>query len=241
MADDSAKNLYFARLAEQAMMYDDMSNIMQSVVKDGADLSAEDRNLFVVAYKQSVDSRRAARDILSRVEQMEEAKGNDEQARLALEYREKVERELHQICSDVHDLLMHRVLPAATCAEQRVFYQKMRGDYFRYIAESTSGDAKTNAAENARLSYTDAMLAARGELAATDPIRLTVALNFSVLHHEIFGNFDIAREMARGAFQAAADEMNGLGEDMYRETLTILSGLNGNILRWTQEQEQRDA
>merc|ERR1719213_378991 len=76
-------------------------------------------------------------------------------------------------------LLSDSLIPQAKDAESKVFYHKMKGDYFRYIAEFTEGDKKSGAANSAKAAYDDAMGAA-SELAVTHPIRLGLALNFSV-------------------------------------------------------------
>merc|ERR1712151_246199 len=104
---------------------------------------------------------------------------------------------------DVLALLTDSLTPKANDAESKVFYHKMKGDYYRYIAEFTSDDAKKKAGENARVSYDEAMQAATAELAVTHPIRLGLALNFSVFHYEVLGNPEEACKMARQAFEDA--------------------------------------
>merc|ERR1711976_301231 len=81
------KDVYFAKLAEQAERYDEMADHMEAVGKSGTELSVEERNLLSVAYKNAVGSRRAAWRIISSVEQKEKSKGNDGNAAWAAEYR----------------------------------------------------------------------------------------------------------------------------------------------------------
>merc|ERR1712146_122446 len=91
------------------------------------------------------------------------------------------------ICDTILGLLDGSLIPGAKDAESKVFYHKMKGDYYRYIAEFTSGDKKSGAANSAKSAYDDAMGAA-SELAVTHPIRLGLALNFSVFHYEVLSN-----------------------------------------------------
>jgi len=72
---DRDKNVYFAKLAEQAERYDEMADYMMAVGKSGSELSVEERNLLSVAYKNAVGSRRAAWRIITSVEQKETSKG----------------------------------------------------------------------------------------------------------------------------------------------------------------------
>merc|ERR1711862_809894 len=74
------KEVYFAKLAEQAERYDEMAEHMKTVGGLDSELSVEERNLLSVAYKNAVGSRRAAWRIISSVEQKEETKGNSDQA-----------------------------------------------------------------------------------------------------------------------------------------------------------------
>merc|ERR1711948_71505 len=126
------------------------ADYMESVGKQGEELSVEERNLLSVAYKNAVDSRRAAWRIITSVEQKEKSKGNDENAKYAKEYCTKVETELQKICDTILGLLSANLIPKAGNGESKVFYQKMMADYYRYIAEFTDGDKKSKAAENAR-------------------------------------------------------------------------------------------
>merc|ERR1712217_121021 len=99
------KEVYFAKLAEQAERYDEMANHMENVGKLPDELSVEERNLLSVAYKNAVGSRRAAWRIIMSVEQKEKTKGNDEQVKHAKEYCGKVEAELQKICDTILGLL----------------------------------------------------------------------------------------------------------------------------------------
>merc|ERR1712242_610394 len=153
---------------------------MEQVGKSGDEFSVEERNLLSVAYKNAVGSRRAAWRIITSVEQKEKTKGNEENAKYAKEYCKKVESELQKICDTILGLLDGNLIVSATSGESKVFYQKMKADYYRYIAEFSDGDAKTKAAENAKLAYGEAQKVAEKDLAVTHPIRLGLALNFSV-------------------------------------------------------------
>merc|ERR1712066_287648 len=140
---------------------------------------------------------RAAWRIITSVEQKEKSKGNDENAKHAKEYREKVEAELQKICDTIISLLDKNLIAKAGVDESKVFYQKMKGDYYRYIAEFTEGNDKSAAAENARKAYEEAHQAAEKGLAVTHPIRLGLALNYSVFQYEVLQNPDEACKMAR--------------------------------------------
>jgi len=239
MTDDRSKNIYFAKLAEQAERYDEMADYMKAVGTAG-ELQVEERNLLSVAYKNAVGSRRASWRIISSVEQREQSKGNDANVEHAKSYRSKVETELQGICDTILALLDGSLIPDAKDAESRVFYHKMKGDYYRYIAEFTDGDKKSKAANSAKGAYDDAMGAA-SELAVTHPIRLGLALNFSVFHYEVLSNPDEACKMARTAFEDAIAELDNVSEESYKDSTLIMQLLRDNLTLWTSDQEAGDS
>merc|ERR1711957_622289 len=108
------KSVYFAKLAEQAERYDEMADYMKEVGGASQELTVEERNLLSVAYKNAVGSRRAAWRIITSIEQKEKTKGNEENAKYAREYCEKVETELDQICGTILDLLNGNLLSKAS-------------------------------------------------------------------------------------------------------------------------------
>merc|ERR1712045_313942 len=201
------------------------------------ELSVEERNLLSVAYKNAVGSRRAAWRIITSVEQKEKSKGNEEQAKWAKEYCSKVEAELQKICDTILGLLDGNLIKTASTGESKVFYQKMKADYYRYIAEFTVGDTKTKAAESARQAYEDAKKVADKDLAVTHPIRLGLALNYSVFLYEVLQNPDDACKMARQAFEDAIAELDNVSEDSYKDSTLIMQLLRDNLTLWTSDQE----
>jgi len=197
----------------------------------------EERNLLSVAYKNAVGSRRAAWRIITSVEQKEKSKGNEDNAKNAKEYCSKVEGELDKICNTILKLLDGELIKKAGGGESEVFYQKMKADYYRYIAEYKDGDAKKQAAENARQAYEAAQGVASKDLAVTHPIRLGLALNYSVFQYEVLSNPDEACKMARTAFEDAIAELDNVAEDSYKDSTLIMQLLRDNLTLWTSDQE----
>merc|ERR1711979_95796 len=163
--------------------------------------------------------------------------GNNEQASYAKEYCGKVEAELQKICDTILKLLDGNLISKEASGESQVFYQKMKADYYRYIAEFTAGDAKSKAAESARLAYEEAHKVAEKDLAVTHPIRLGLALNYSVFQYEVLQNPDEACKMARTAFEDAIAELDNVAEDSYKDSTLIMQLLRDNLTLWTSDRE----
>eukprot|EP00932_Pfiesteria_piscicida_P001179 SRR837773.1115.p1 GENE.SRR837773.1115~~SRR837773.1115.p1 ORF type:complete len:237 (-),score=140.03 SRR837773.1115:88-729(-) len=208
---------------------------MEGVGNAGGELSVEERNLLSVAYKNAVGSRRAAWRIITSVQQKEKSKGHDENSAWAREYCTKVEGELQKICDTILGLLDKKLIPAANNGESKVFYQKMKADYYRYIAEFRDGDAKTKAANSAEAAYADAAAVAEKDLAVTHPIRLGLALNYSVFLYEVQSKPDEACKMARTAFEDAIAELDNVQEDSYKDSTLIMQLLRDNLTLWTSD------
>merc|ERR1712166_436138 len=204
------------------------------------ELSVEERNLLSVAYKNAVGSRRAAWRIITSVESKEKSKGNEEQAKYAKEYLSKVEAELQKICDAILKLLDGNLIAKSSSGESKVFYQKMKADYYRYIAEYTEGDKKSSASDSATGAYKAAQEVAEKDLAVTHPIRLGLALNFSVFQYEVLGQPEEACKMAREAFEQAIAELDNVAEDSYKDSTLIMQLLRDNLTLWTSDEAGDD-
>lgn len=224
---------FLARLCEQAERYDEMVEYMKAVAKSGEELSVDERNLLSVAYKNVIGTRRASWRIISTIEQKEELKGsNSTHLQEVKNYRLKIEKELEEVCNDVLAVLTDSLLPKAESGESKVFYYKMKGDYHRYLAEFASGDKRSQAADAAHEAYKKATDIAHTDLSSTHPIRLGLALNFSVFFYEILNAPDLACQLAKQAFDDAISELDTLSEDSYRDSTLIMQLLRDNLTLW---------
>jgi len=231
------QTVYKAKLAEQAERYDEMAEFMKTVASFGEELSIEERNLLSVAYKNAVGARRASLRIVSSIEQKQKSKGNKEYCEVAGAYYSKVAEELNKICKDILDLLDNNLIKPDNTdpskQESRVFYYKMKGDYFRYLCEFSAEQAKADVTEKAKQAYTVATEAAKTHLAPTHPVRLGLALNFSVFYYEILNNPLVACKMAQEAFDLAIAELDSVSEESYRDSTLIMQLLRDNLTLWT--------
>ncbi|XP_028771856.1 14-3-3 protein 7 isoform X2 [Neltuma alba] len=235
MEKERERQLYLARLAEQAERYADMVEAMKGVAKLGVDLTAEERNLVSVGYKNVIGARRASWRILSSIEQKEEGKGHELNVKRIKDYRLRVEDELSNICHDILSVIDKHLLPSSSTGESTVFYYKMKGDYYRYLAEFKSGDHRKEAADEALRAYEAASSTAASDLPPTHPIRLGLALNFSVFYYEILNSPERACHLAKQAFDDASAELDNLNEESYKDGALIMQLLRDNLTLWTSD------
>merc|ERR1711910_109773 len=240
MADREDK-VYKAKLAEQAERYDEMVEAMKNVASLDVDLTVEERNLLSVAYKNVIGARRASWRIISSIEQKEEHKGSEDKLGMIRTHGDQVEKELRDICQDILDVLDKHLIPSSTTGESKVFYYKMKGDYHRYLAEFATGNDRKEAAENSLVAYKAASDIAMTELPPTHPIRLGLALNFSVFYYEILNSPDRACRLAKAAFDDAIAELDTLSEESYKDSTLIMQLLRDNLTLWTSDMQTEDA
>merc|ERR1712126_237230 len=240
--DQKAEYVSRAKLSEQAERYDDMAEFMRLVTESGIELTNEERNLLSVAYKNVVGSRRSSWRVISSIEQKCEA--GEKKSVYAKEYREKVEKELQEICEVVLGLLDKHLIPKSTSGESKVFYLKMKGDYYRYLAEVATGQKRKDIMNESQEAYKAAFEVAQKEMPPTHPIRLGLALNYSVFYYEILNDPDQACNLAKHAFDDAIAELDTLSEESYKDSTLIMQLLRDNLTLWTsdkQDSEEGDA
>lgn len=122
-----------------------------------------------------------------------------------------------------------------------------KGDYHRYLAEFATGSKRSTSAELSLEAYKNASDVAVTELPPTHPIRLGLALNFSVFYYEILNSPDRACHLAKQAFDDAIAELDTLSyealhgrrlisdefsEESYKDSTLIMQLLRDNLTLW---------
>jgi len=208
-----------------------MAGFVAAVVNlDEVQLSVVERNLLPVAYNNLIGARRASWRIISSIEKKEENKGNAVHLQIIRDYRSKIEKEMNSICCDILSVL-EKLIPATTDAESKHFYLKMKGDYYRYMAEYKVDDEHKDASDKSLAAYKAAMEAEH--LPPTHPLRLGMALSFSVFMYEILNSPEQACVLARNAFNDALAEIDSLEEENYKESTLLMQLLRDNLTQWT--------
>ena len=239
--DERAELVSKAILAEQAERYEDMAKFMKEFTEQGGEIANDERNVLSIAYKNIVGERRNSWRIVSSIEKKYDE--SDFRKKIAKDYLEMIASEQKNICEEVLALLGHILIPNAKDTESKIFYLKMQGDYFRYLSEvkfASSVDAShEKEVEEAQKAYEEAYTLCKEELSAVHPIRLGLALNYSVFHYEILNQPEKACELATTAFDLAVQmgdtfDSSGL-DDNHRDAMLIMQLLRDNLTLWTSE------
>jgi len=247
---DRESALYMAKLAEQAERYDDMVKYMRRIVDLGIpanELSVEERNLLSVGYKNMMSVRRTAWRTVQQYLEKNKEDGNEKNAGYDENYSDYISQEVFKLIDEVRDDIVNVYVDGKNkCsgdddAEVIVFFKKMEGDYNRYGAEitETKADKRQKFQADAKAAYENAQEVAKN-LPSTNPIRLGLALNFSVFHYEICDQKQEASTLAKEAFDTAIDHLDTLGDDEYKDSTLIMQLLKDNLTLWNNDEDGDD-
>merc|ERR1712226_699912 len=110
---------------------------------------------------------------------------------------------------------------------------KIKGDYYRYLAEIDLSHVAVSLVEEAKKAYEDAREISKEQMPASNPIRLGLALNFSVFNYEILNSSEEACKFAKEAFDDAMVDFGSLSEDDAKDSAVVLQLLRDNLTVWT--------
>lgn len=238
------ERLFIADLAADAERYDDVVNEIKAIIReyDGR-LTHDERNFLSVGYKNLANTCRNSWRIVDALERQTTTRANKGLTRpivlMRLE-RTRIEKDLTIVCLDVVNLLDKELLPNATMGEETVFYHKMKGDYYRYLAEFAREQDREKYADLSLSAYKLAYKHALSTLYPLHPTRLGLALNFSVFYHDVRKSPERACHLAKSAFDDAVMNLGSadeLMEQTLRDALMILHLLRDDLILWSAEMQ----
>jgi len=244
--------VHMAKIAEDADRHEDMMRYTKQILKlveNGDDVTDEERNLISISYKNVMSARRSAVRTASQMIQCIESEPvivdhPDWESGFhdaGSEFKTKNANELYDLIHEVSQEIVAfftKGPQAAKKSEVLVFFYKMDGDYNRYGAESSSEDQMKAFIGKATEAYTKAVEISQAEpepLKTTNPIRLGLALNYSVFLYEILGQKEEAKKLADEAFNSAIEQLDQVEEDEYKDATLIMQLLKDNLNLWTGE------
>ena len=145
-----------ARIAEKADRFHEMKEFMREVASTPdpetglVDLTSDERNLLSIAYKNVVNNKRVSWRILNQHIQKESKKENSPYLSDITAFMHEVEEELITVCNEILGLLGDYLIPGAKDGSQKVFYWKLKGDYYRYVCEFEKDSKQAEMKEKAK-------------------------------------------------------------------------------------------
>ncbi len=232
--------VYLSKLYEKAERFPDMVQSINKYVELDPKLTKEERNLLSAGYKNIISDKRSSWRLLNNLERKEEEKKNTVQSANVKEIKDKIEKELNAICAEIQSVIDKYLIPNAIDAENKVFYLKLKADYYRYKCEFSNGKDFDEACANAEKVYKEAYELSNKEMPITNSTRLGLDLNFSVFYYEIKGLKEEACNIAKNAFDEAMKSLDDLEKSRAKDTLLIIQLLKENLILWTNEMNGED-
>jgi len=172
------------------------------VIRINPTLNQEEQKLFYYGFRNAVGALRTSIFTLTST-----SKDADENLKHYVNtYVKSIEKEVMAICRRVIHILETQIIPNTcnTVHSDAVFYQKMKGDYFRYMSEIDKTDG--NITHLAFKAYNDGLKLARESLPKMNQTRIALSLNFSVFLVDVIG--DVMG--ACGEVRATLKDLEGL-------------------------------
>jgi 14-3-3 protein epsilon len=145
------------------------------------------------------------------------------------ELKAKLIKELDDLCNDLIQFIDSKLVPATASA--KVFYEKLKADYYRYGLEFKTNACKAFT-EKTNASYESGMQIARVELTKDDPAYLELALNYSVFLYEIIGQKQEAIDLADKTFKETVAVLDDVEDGQDSDITLILQLLKDNVELW---------
>jgi 14-3-3 protein epsilon len=230
MASQRDIDVSLIQLLNQTDRHEDMVDLVKRVIDADPILDAGQRDLLSLAYKSVITNRRNGLRYINALLDREEAKASEFRLEQITILRSTILSELETYALELIHLIDEKLLPATVKPEVQVYYQKMKGDYWRYIAEGKDGTEKEEAANQAKEAYEKALKIAQEHIPLATPIHLGVILNYSVYLCEITGEKQEAIEFAQKTFDEASIIVSK--NEGASDVTNLLQLLRDNILLW---------
>jgi len=237
-----------ARTADACSRYEDMAEYMKRVVEHFVQpsdpstvLNFDERTLLASAFKNAISKPRLASKIVKA--KLDEKPWTPDVAAEIQAYNATIEGKVRTLALEIFGLLTDKLIPAvdtacslAPSAENlgnKVFYHKMEGDYYRYLAEICQLDEMEAVKQNALRAYTAGQQAGQN-LPPNDDTVLSLALNLAVFYHEVCKDQQQAVQVTTSAIRSVQ------GVPQTEDVQKIVKLLEDNLSLWTAGSTQFD-
>jgi 14-3-3 protein epsilon len=194
------------------------------------------RTLFQAVYKQIIDSTRDVLGFVAAYYEHDCELSHVDQANYLRSRKERLCAKLLHLCKDGIQLIDQHLVPNAPDSQSLVFFHKLKGDFYRYVAEYSDETESVAASNCGEESYTAAFTASSG-LAKADPIRLSLVLNAAVFKYEIQKEPSNAMEMIENVLGEMRDDslFQEIDYESREEALEVISLMKHNLEIWNED------
>jgi 14-3-3 protein epsilon len=230
-----------AQISLVAERYQDASKYIEELIKKKKDdLSIGERNIFYNSFKFMINSKRNAwisANLMEDYLNEEDKEENIEKINIVKNYKIILENEVFNICKVVIFLINEFLLTKTILDESKIFYLRMKGDYYRYLCEFKSLSENKNYIEESEKNYKMAVDLSQNVL-SINPIKLGLYLNYSVFYYEIKKDKKKAIQIAKEAVKNTKKYSDKLKKEEDKDTEMSIQALKKNINNWEDEERK---
>jgi 14-3-3 protein epsilon len=226
--------IYLAKLYEKAEKFEDMIFFINKFIEIDPKLSLSEKDLLSNSYRIVIKSKRSSHRILNEIEKLE-LKKNSNNVKLISDIKYRVESEIKSICENIQSLIDKYLLPSVNDYESKVFFLKLKGDYYRYRSEVSINEEYSRCIFLADKSYNEALEISERHLPLSDQNRLGLILNFSIFYYECKKSKDDAVKLSQPIYNELKKIKQDLEKKQMRNSLLILELIKENLILWTNE------
>jgi 14-3-3 protein epsilon len=232
---------YLAHFALKFEQYEDALFYVDKMIQEKqGELTEDERDLFVSAYRIFINEKRTAwRNIY--ISEVKEKEDKTKYIPIMNEIRIQYEDIIIKACEKLIYCINTYIIKKTASLEGKAFFLKVKADHFRYLAEISTGQNLRKYIENSLQFYNESYIISKS-LKPLDNIRLGIALNYSVFHYEVLNNSIKALEYATETLSTALEELNSysaseLENDKTKDSFVIIQMIKDNIHQWYTEME----
>ena len=149
-------------------------------------------------------------------------------------YKNIIEKDILDICKNVINLINNFLLTKAVIDESKMFYLKMKGDYYRYLCEFKALNENKNYLEESEKNYKNAIDLSQN-ISWIGTIKLGLYLNYSVFIYEIKKDTKKAIQIAKEAVKSAKKYSDKIKEEEDKDAEITIQVLKENINYWEED------
>lgn len=232
--------IFMSRLYERSEKYSEMVECINYFVKLNPKLNVDERNILAAGYKNVIGAKRFSWRYLFNQMKKEEKCKNFTASSYVQEIKARVENEIKGICKVINNLIDSYLLPQAEDVENKVYYLKLKADYYRYMCEFTKDEDFDNYLNCAEKAYKEAHELSEKNLPITSTTRLGTALNYSVLLFEIKNLREEASSIAKSALDEGLKVLDDLEKNKQKDTILIIQLLMENLILWNSDEKEEN-
>jgi 14-3-3 protein epsilon len=222
-----------AEIAFKAGRITEAVRFMTEALKMNPRITPKQRESLALCFHNAVKHpRESVRTLTARIEELEKRGLPQVVEHLRIPLR-SFQDTIISLSNTLLELIDVVLLPVTTDTIGVIFFAKLKGDYYRYLAEvKPEGDGNSGRAKSC---YEAALRAVTDEVRTADPVYLALMLNYCVFQYEFLDLKEESIERADMTFNDGVKGLEELEEGDYATATMMLQLLRDNISVWRED------